>query len=125
MNRIEKMEKEFLNAIKIYPQSADLYNDYAMFLYRYKNEYNMAVRLLAKAIRLNPENRIYKYNYNKVLHNTEIKFANYHNFLVLLILGIMCWLSINGYHNFLNMFSLFLVAQIVINYQRNLYKKYN
>ncbi len=125
MNETDKIEKEFLKAIKTYTKNAELYNDYAMFLYRYKNDYITASQLLYKACRLAPENRIYRYNYNKILRNTEIKFGNYHNFLVLVILGIMCWLSFNGYHNFLNMFSLFLVAQIVINYQKNLYKKYN
>lgn len=59
----------------------------------------------------------YKYNYNK--------FENYHNFLVLVIIGIMAWLIMNDYQNFLNMFLLFTVAQIVMNYQKNISKKYN
>ncbi len=125
MNKTDKIEKEFIKAIKTYPQNAELYNDYAMFLYRFKNDYITASKLLFKACRLSPENKIYRYNYNKILRNTNMKFSNYHTLLAVIIAGIMCWLSFNGYNSFLNMFTLFLVAQIVINYQKNLYKKYN
>ena len=76
-----------------------------MFLYRYKNDYNEATNLLKKAIRLAPENKIYKFNYNKIIRQTEIKIGNYDNLLILAIVAIMVWLSTNGYNNFLNMFS--------------------
>lgn len=125
MNKVERIEREFLRAIKCDLNNADLYNDYAIFLYRYKNDYNKSVALLKKAVSLNPYNRIYRDNYNKILRSTEVKFNNYHSFFVLLIAGIMVWLSFSGYHNFMNMFSLFIVAQIVMNYQKNLCKKYN
>ncbi len=125
MNKVEKLKREYLKAIKLNPANSDLLNDYAMFLYRYKNDYNNATKLLGKAIKLNPYNNMYKYNYNKIISGTNSRFDNYHNFLVLVIIGIMAWLSFNGYHNFLNMFLLFTVAQIVMNYQKNLSKKYN
>lgn len=125
MNKTLKIEKEFTKAIKLYPNSAELYNDYAMFLYRYKNDYNEATNLLKKAIRLAPENKIYKFNYNKIIRQTEIKIGNYYNLLILAIIGIMVWLSTNGYNNFLNIFSLFAVAQIIINYRKNTIKRFN
>lgn len=125
MNKTLKIEKEFTKAIKLYPNSAELYNDYAMFLYRYKNDYNEATNLLKKAIRLAPENKIYKFNYNKIIRQTEIKIGNYYNLLILAIVAIMVWLSTNGYNNFLNIFSLFAVAQIIINYRKNTIKRFN
>lgn len=125
MNKTLKIEKEFTKAIKLYPNSAELYNDYAMFLYRYKNDYNEATNLLKKAIRLAPENKIYKFNYNKIIRQTEIKIGNYYNLLILAIVAIMVWLSTNGYNNFLNIFSLFAIAQIIINYRKNTIKRFN
>jgi len=125
MNQIEKIEKEFINSIKLNPYNADLYNDYAIFLCKYKNDYTKACGLLKKAHSLNPYNKIYKYNYSKILRKSDDKFDIYHNLLIFAIVGIMTWLSINEYHNFLNMFSLFIVAQIVMNYQKNICKKYN
>ena len=119
MNKTLKIEREFTKAIKLYPNSAELYNDYAMFLYRYKNDYNEATNLLKKAIRLAPENKIYKFNYNKIIRQTEVKIGSYYNLLILAIVAIMVWLSTNGYNNFLNMFSLFAIAQIIINYKKN------
>lgn len=125
MNKTLKIEKEFTKAIKLYPNSAELYNDYAMFLYRYKNDYNEATNLLKKAIRLAPENKIYKFNYNKIIRQTEVKIGSYYNLLILAIVAIMVWLSTNGYNNFLNMFSLFAIAQIIINYKKNTIKRFN
>ena len=125
MNKTLKIEREFTKAIKLYPNSAELYNDYAMFLYRYKNDYNKATNLLKKAIRLAPENKIYKFNYNKIIRQTEVKIGSYYNLLILAIVAIMVWLSTNGYNNFLNMFSLFAIAQIIINYRKNTIKRFN
>lgn len=125
MNKTLKFEREFTKAIKLYPNSAELYNDYAMFLYRYKNDYNEATNLLKKAIRLAPENKIYKFNYNKIIRQTEVKIGSYYNLLILAIVAIMVWLSTNGYNNFLNMFSLFAIAQIIINYKKNTIKRFN
>lgn len=125
MNKTLKIEREFKKAITLYPSSPELYNDYAMFLYRYKNDYNEATNLLKKAIRLSPENKIYKFNYNKIIRQTEVKIGSYYNLLILAIVAIMVWLSTNGYNNFLNMFSLFAVAQIIINYRKNTIKRLN
>lgn len=125
MNKVEKIEREFLKAIKSDLNNADLYNDYAIFLCRYRNDYDRALGFLKKALALNPYNKIYRENYSNVLRKTGTRINMYHSFLVLVIVGVMGWLSYSGYHNFLNMFSLFIVAQIVMNYQKNLLKKYN
>ena len=50
MNKTDKIEKEFIKAIKTYPQNAELYNDYAMFLYRFKNDYITASNFKKKLI---------------------------------------------------------------------------
>lgn len=123
MNKVERIEREFVRALRMYPMSDELYNDYAMFLYRHKNDYNMAIKLLQKALRINPQSKIYRYNYNKIINSTKARFTNYHNFLVFLIFGIMVWLGFYGYNNLMNMASLFLLAQIIMNYQKNMYRK--
>lgn len=123
MNKIRSIENEFRKALKMYPNSAELYNDYGMFLYRYKKDCGNAAKFLIKALRINPENKLYRYNYNKIIREASTKFENYHNFLVLLIFAIMVWLGFNGYNNLMNMVSLFLLAQIIMNYQKNLNKK--
>ena len=38
MNKIERMELEYKKAIKYYPTNASIYNDYAVFLHRYKKD---------------------------------------------------------------------------------------
>ena len=38
MNTIEKMENEYMKALKTNPCNASLNNDYAVFLYKYKHD---------------------------------------------------------------------------------------
>lgn len=120
MNRTDKMEYEYIKAIKLNPANPALYNDYAVFLHKYKRDLDGAVLYLNRAIKFDPENTIYKSNLCKILKIRKLKTRKRHYLLSLAIAAIMFWIGYNGYTNFMNLFSLFVLVQIVLNYQNNL-----
>ena len=125
MNKIQKMENEYKKALVCNPYNASLYNDYALFLYKYKKDTENSLKQLNRAIKFDPLNRVYKMNYLKIIRNRDLGVGKRYNFFILFVLGIMLWLGFSGYNNYMNMFSLFIVAQIVINYQKTIYKTHD
>lgn len=118
MNRINKINIEYQKALKYNPKNTNLYNDYAVFLHKYKKDTDSAIKYLCKAIQFEPQNIIYKSNYKKLLREKNLKNRKRYNIFLLIIAGVMVWISFNGYTNFMNILSLFLLAQIVINNQK-------
>ena len=120
MNRIARMEAEYINAIESNPTNSEIYNDYAVFLYRYKKDTISALKYLNRAIKFAPDNKIYKSNIQKILKSRKAKIRRRYYIFSLIVAGIMFWIGYNGYTNFMNLFSLFVLVQIVLNYQNNL-----
>ena len=121
MNKIEKVEQEYKKAIKINPTNSSLYNDYAVFLSKYRKDLGASLKYLNLALKLNPENKIFKSNLNKIIKQQEIKVQRRHNIFLLFIIGVMLWIGYEGYTNFLNLLTLFVLAQTVLNYPKTLY----
>jgi tetratricopeptide (TPR) repeat protein len=121
MNKIEKVETEYKKAIKINPTNSSLYNDYAVFLSKYRKDVDSAYKDISVALRLNPKNRILKSNINKILQQQELKSRRRHNIFLLFIVVVMLWIGYEGYTNFLNLLTLFVLAQTVLNYPKTLY----
>ena len=120
MNRIDRLEAEYINAIESNPTNSEIYNDYAVFLYRYKNDTISALKYLNRAIKFAPNNKIYKSNIKKILKSRKTKICRRYYIFSLVVVGIMFWIGYNGYTNLMNLFSLFVLVQIVLNYQNNL-----
>ena len=125
MNKTDKMEYEYIKAIKLNPVNASLYNDYAVFLHRYKRDLDGALIYLNRAIKFDPENKIYKSNLYKILKTRKIKNRKRHYILSLAVAAVMFFIGYNGYANFMNLLSLFVLVQIVLNYQNNLDRSYS
>jgi tetratricopeptide (TPR) repeat protein len=121
MNKIERVEKEYKKAIKVNPTNSSLYNDYAVFLSKYRKDLESSLKYLNLALKLNPENKIFKSNLNKIIKQQEIKIQRRHNIFLLFIIGVMLWIGYEGYTNFLNLLTLFVLAQTVLNYPKTLY----
>lgn len=120
MNKIDKMEYEYAKAIKLNPTNAALYNDYAVFLHKYKKDVNGAIKYFNRALKFDYDNKTYKSNLYKILKSKRLKNRNRYYIFSLVIAGIMIWIGYNGYTNFMNLLSLFVLVQIVLNYQNNL-----
>ncbi len=119
MNRTDKLEYEYIKAIKTNPCNSSLYNDYGVFLEKYRNDDYSAIKYFNRAIRLAPNKQIYKSNLNKILKKLEAKSRRRHMIFVIFLACLMFWLGYNGYSNFANIVPLFLLAQIILNSQRN------
>ena len=115
MNKFDKLENEYIKAIDNNPCNASLYNDYAVFLNKYKRDFYNSAKYLTRAIRLEPNNYIYKSNLNKIIKKHNNKNHIRYIIFALFILGIILWIACNGYSNFVNTISLFLLAQIVLH----------
>ncbi len=125
MNKIQRIETEYKKALAGNQFNASLYNDYALFLYRYKRDVEASLKQLNRAIKFDPENRMYKTNYIKIVKSRGAAVKKRYNLFAIFVVSLMLWLGFSGYNNYMNMLSLFIVAQIVINYQRTLYKTHD
>ena len=123
MNRLDVMEYEYQKAIRTNLNNATLYNDYGIFLTKYKKNYNRALKCFSKAIKLEPENNVYKSNFNKTIRRQEQKLSFRHNVFMVFLVCVMGWIGLNGYTNVMNLLSLFVLAQIVLTCQKNNAKK--
>lgn len=123
MDRTDKIGYEFQKAILQNPNNASLYNDYAVFLSTYKKNYVLALKYFNRAIKFEPDNKIYKSNFNKTIQKHEKEFLFRHNVFMFFLIGVMIWIGVNGYTNIMNLLSLFVLAQIVLIYQKNNIKK--
>ena len=123
MNRIDRMEYEYQRAIRTNSNNATLYNDYGVFLTKYRKDYKQALKYFNRAIKFEPENKIYKSNFNKTIHKQEQKISLIHNIFMVALAGVMSWIGLNGYTNIMNLLSLFVLSQIVLTYQKNNVKK--
>ncbi len=123
MNRLDVMEYEYRKAISTNLNNATLYNDYGVFLTKYRKDYKQALKYFNRAIKFEPENRIYKSNFNKTIRKQEQKLSLIHNVFMVFLVCIMSWIGLNGYTNIMNLLSLFVLAQIVLTYQKNNAKK--
>lgn len=116
MSMVKKIENEYKRAIKSCPENASLYNDYAVFLCKYKNNRELALKYMSKALMFNPSNKTFKSNYLKLRKRVNSqKTSRKHNVFAICVVVLMVWLGYNGYSNFMNMLSLFIVAQIVLD----------
>ena len=125
MNKLDRIENEYLKAIHINPYNASLYNDYAIFLSKYKNDSLSAVKYLNRAIKFAPTNPIYKSNMAKLIKKYETKNNLRYTIFTLFVVGVMLWIGIEGYTNFMNIFSLFVLAQIVLYSQKRIINQLN
>ena len=125
MNRTEKIEREYAKAIAANPTNSELYNDFAVFLYKYKKDTLNAIKYLNRATKFSPDNKIYKSNIQKILKSHNKKLHRRYYIFSLVVAGIMFWIGYNGYTNFMNLLSLFVLVQIVLNYQNNLNEVYS
>ena len=119
MKRVDKVENEFIKAINIQPCNASLYNDYAVFLSKYRKDNFTALKYLNRAIKFAPENMIYKSNFNKLIKKCESENNLKYTIFLLFIVAIMMWIGFKGYTNFMNIFSLFILAQTVLQTRKN------
>ena len=125
MNRTDRMEYEYIKAIKSNPTNASLYNDYAVFLNRYRNDDIQAIKYLNRAIKFNPNNGVYKTNLNILLKKQTQKFETRKNIFILFLTSVMIWIGYMGYTNIMNIMSLFILAQLVLNNKTTFSKNYN
>jgi len=125
MNKTDKIEYEYIKAIKLNPVNASLYNDYAVFLNKYRKDDIMAIRYLNKALKFNPDNKVYKTNLNILLKKQSRKIENRKNMFLLFLTGVIAWIGYMGYTNMMNIMSLFILAQLVLNSRRTMNKIYN
>lgn len=125
MNRNDRIEFEYKKAIKNNPCNAALFNDYAVFIDKYRHDFDLSVKYLNRAIKFEPENNLYKSNLNKLLKKYEIKTQKRYTVFTLFLVGVMLWIGYQGYTNFMNIFALFLLAQIVLNYQNKSLQQLN
>ena len=123
MKKMDRIEYEYQRAIKENPNNAFLYNDYGIFLSKYKKEYKHALKYFNRAIKFEPSNKIYKLNFNRTLQKQEQQISLRHNIFMVFLIGEMSWIGINEYTNVMNLVSLFILAQLVLTYQRNNSKK--
>jgi len=123
MNKTDKIEYEFQKAIFQNPINASLYNDYAVFLSKYRKDYCAALKNFSRAIKFDPQNKIYKSNFNKTIRLQENKINFRHNIFMIFLISVMSWIGINGYTNIMNLFSLFVIAQLVLSYKQSISKK--
>lgn len=117
MNKIDKIDYEYKKAIKFNPFNAALYNDYAVFLEKYKHDFELSVKYLNRAIKFEPENKLYKNNLNKLIKKYNLKTQKRYTIFTLILVGIMFWIGYQGYTNFMNIFALFILAQIILSNQ--------
>ena len=119
MNRNDRIDFEYKKAIKNNPYNAVLYNDYAVFLDKYRHDFEASLKYLNRAIKFDPENRLYKYNLNKLIKKYEMKAQKRYTIFTLFLIGVMFWIGYQGYTNFMNIFALFVLAQIILSYQKS------
>jgi tetratricopeptide (TPR) repeat protein len=119
------MEYEYIKAIKSNPTNASLYNDYAVFLNRYRKDDIQAIKYLNRAIKFNPNNGVYKTNLNILLKKQTQKFETRENIFILFLTSVMIWIGYMGYTNIMNIMSLFILAQLVLNNKTTFSKNYN
>ena len=100
--------------------NASLYNDYAVFLFKYKNDLNNSIKYLTKAIKTEPENMVYRANFARVMNEKEKNLSKIYTLFILAVVGIMLWLGYNGYTNYMNVLSLFAVIQLALHHQRKI-----
>ena len=125
MNKLEKIEKEYVKAIKSNPTNSILYNDYAVFLDKYRNDYEGAFKYLNKALKFEPQNSFYQTNLNRIIKKYEAKSNRRNGIFLIFLIGVMTWIGYNGYTNFMNLLTLFVLAQTVLNYKNPLYIHHN
>jgi len=125
MNRIDKMENEYMKAINLNPYNASLYNDYAVFLSKYRKDNISAIKYFNRAVKFSPNNAIYKSNLNKLLKKYEAKNCIRHYVFLVFLVGVMLWIGYAGYTNFMNVFSLFVLAQVVIQSKNDIANQLN
>ena len=100
--------------------NASLYNDYAIFLFKYKKDINNSIKYLNKAIKTEPGNKVYKANFARIMNERESSLSNIYTIFILGVVGIMLWLGYNGYTNYMNVFSLFAVIQLALHQQKRI-----
>ena len=125
MNRTDRMEYEYIKAIKSNPTNASLYNDYAVFLNRYRKDDILAIKYLNRAIKFNPNNGVYKTNLNILLKKQAQKYETRKNIFILFLISVMIWIGYMGYTNIMNIMSLFILAQLVLNNRKTLGENFN
>ena len=102
--------------------NASLYNNYAVFLFKYKNDLNSSIKYFTKAIKTEPENIVYRANFARVMNEKEKNLSKIYTIFILAVVGIMLWLGYNGYTNYMNVLSLFAVIQLALQHQRKIAK---
>ena len=123
MNKLDRVEYEYQKAIELNPNNASLYNDYAVFLNRYRKDYRAALKYLNRAIKFEPDNKIYKLNFNKTIRDCERCACRRYNLFLIFLIGVMIWIGINEYTNIMNLLSLLVLSQMILSYQKNNFKK--
>lgn len=124
MNKTDTIKYEYIKAIRMNPVNASLYNDYAVFLHKYKKDVDGALFYLNRAIKFDPHNKVYRTNVYKILKSRKTKVQHRYYVLSLIVAAVMVWIGCNGYTNIMNLLSLFVLVQIVLNYQNNFNKIY-
>lgn len=100
--------------------NASLYNDYAIFLFKYKNDLNNSIKYLGKAIKSEPENMVYKANFARIMNERENNLSKVYTIFILAVVGLMLWLGYNEYTNYMNILSLFAVIQLALHQKRKI-----
>ena len=120
MNKTDRIENEYLKAINANPCNSSLYNDYAIFLSKYRKDNISAVKYLNRAIKFSPDNAIYKSNLNKIIKQYKAKNQVRYTIFLIFLISVMLWIGYEGYTNFMNIFSLFVLAQVVLQSKKQI-----
>lgn len=100
--------------------NASLYNDYAIFLFKYKNDLNNSIKYLGKAIKSEPKNMVYRANFARIMNEKENNLSKVYTIFILGVVGLMLWLGYNEYTNYMNILSLFAVIQLALHQKRKI-----